>query len=196
MDVAGALTAFNGKQGDGLAVWNAVAFNAEDRGYVRLGDAGTLGFTAPCATLATADALKNKRELVKTAYALFYLTVDWMNANPENMKKAIAHYYKNTNDEGIACTQSIAERVMKWYAGPSVAKSIAVMTDTSNDDTGLYTKRKLLQAEKDILVGMDFFISQKKYTNAQRAKILDEQLVDPTVARDVKVMLDRYKVKY
>ena len=106
------------------------------RGYVRLGDAGTLGFTAPCATLATAEALKSKRDLVKISYALFYLTVDWMNSNPENMKKAIAHYYKNTNDEGIACTPSIAERVMKWYAGPSVTKSIAVMTDASNDSTG------------------------------------------------------------
>lgn len=196
MDVAGALTAFNGKQGDGLAVWNAVAFNAEDKGYVRLGDAGTLGFVAPCATLATADALQNKRELVKMAYAVFYKTVDWMNSSPENMKKAIAHYYKNTNDEGIACSQSVAERVMKWYASPSTAQSIEVMTKTSDDAAGLYKTRKLLQAEKDILVGMDFFISQKKYTNVQRKKILDERLVDPSIAHEVKTMLDKHGVKY
>jgi sulfonate transport system substrate-binding protein len=196
MDVAGALTAFNGKQGDGLAVWNAVAFNAEDKGYVRLGDAGSLGFIAPCATLATADALKNKRELVKMSYAVFYLTVNWMNGSPANMKKAVAHYLKNTNDEGIACPPSVAERVMKWYAGPSMAKSIAVMTNVSDDDAGLYNARKLLQAEKDILVGMDFFISQKKYTNVQRSKILDEKMVDPSIAREVKEMLDKLRIKY
>ena len=46
------------------------------------------------------------------------------------------------------------------------------------------------------MVGMDFFISQKKYTNAQRAKILDEQLVDPSIAHEVKALLDKYKVKY
>jgi ABC-type nitrate/sulfonate/bicarbonate transport system substrate-binding protein len=196
MDVASALTAYNGKQGDGLAVWNAVAFNAEDKGYVRIGDAGTLGFTAPCATLATTDALKNKRDLVMASYALFYLTVDWMNKNSVNMAKATTHYFTNTNDEGIKITPSIAERVMKWYAGPSTAKSFALMTDTSADDAGIYKARKLLQAEKDILVGLDFFISQKKFTDAQRNKILDEKLVDPSLALDVKAMLDKQGIKY
>lgn len=196
MDVASALTAFNGKQGDGLAVWNAVAFNAEDKGYVRLDDAGTLGFTAPCATLATQEALKNKRELVKMSYAVFYYTVEWMNKNAANMNKSVAHYLMNTNDEGIACTPSVAERVMKWYAGPTMAESIALMTAASADDAGLYRTRKLLQAEKDIMVGMDFFISQKKYTQADRNKILDNKLVDPSIATEVKAMLDRLGLKY
>lgn len=196
MDVASALTAFNGGQGDGLAVWNAVAFNAEDKGYVRLGDAGTLGFTAPTGTLATKDALTNKRDLVLTSYAVFYYTVEWMNRNNENKAKAVQYYFKNTNDEGIAVTKSIAERVMKWYAGPTMAQSIKLMTDTSDDAAGLYKTRKLLQAEKDIMVGMDFFISQKKYTEADRNKILDNRLVDPTVAQDVKAMLDKLGLKY
>ena len=196
MDVASALTAFNGGQGDGLAVWNAVAFNAEDKGYIRLGDAGTLGFTAPTGTLATKDALTNKRDLVLTSYAVFYYTVEWMNRNNENKAKAVQYYFKNTNDEGIAVTKSIAERVMKWYAGPTMAQSIKLMTDTSDDAAGLYKTRKLLQAEKDIMVGMDFFISQKKYTEADRNKILDNRLVDPTVAQDVKAMLDKLGLKY
>lgn len=196
MDVASALTAFNGKQGDGLAVWNAVAFNAEDKGYVRLGDAGTLGFVAPCATLATEKALAEKRELVKTAYAVFYYTVEWMKKNNANIERSIQYYYQNTNDEGITCSRSVAERVIKWYAGPTMAESIKLMTSTSKDDAGLYTKRPLLQAEKDIMVGMDFFISQKKYTNADRDKILDKRLVDPSIATEVKAMLDANGLKY
>lgn len=196
MDVASALTAYNGGQGDGLAVWNAIAFNAEDRGYVRLDDAGSLGFIAPCATLATPGALKNKRDLVLTSWAVFYYTVEWINKNPANFAKAVGHYYKNTNDEGMAASQSVAERVMKWYRGPNMAKALDVMTSTSDDATGIYKTRKLLQAEKDILVGMDFFISQKKYTDADRNRILDGRLVDPSVAADVKAMLTRSGIKY
>jgi len=119
-----------------------------------------------------------------------------MNKNAANMNKSVAHYLMNTNDEGIACTPSVAERVMKWYAGPTMAESIALMTAASADDAGLYRTRKLLQAEKDIMVGMDFFISQKKYTQADRSKILDNNLVDPSVAVEVKAMLDKLGLKY
>jgi len=196
MDVASALTAFNGGQGDGLAVWNAVAFNAEDKGYVRIDDAGTLGFTAPCATLATPDALSKKRDLVLAANAVFHYTVEWMKANDANKTKAINHYFKNTNDEGITVTQSIAERVMKWYAGPTMGEAINLFTKTGDDDAGLYKTRKLFQAEKDILVGMDFFVSQNKYTAADRNKILDNKLVDPTVMQDIKAMLDKLGLEY
>ncbi len=196
MDVASALTAYNGGQGDGLGVWNAVAFNAEDKGYVRLGDAGSLGFKAPCATLATADALKNKRDLVLKSWAVFHYTVDWMNANDANKKKSVDYYFKNTNDEGIKINQSVAERVMKWYAGPGMKQGIALFTDTGDDDAGLYKTRKLLQAEKDILIGLDFFISQKKYKPEDRVRLLDEQMVDPSVAKDVKAMLDTAGLKY
>jgi len=196
MDVASALTAYNGRQGDGLAVWNAVAFNAEDRGYIRIGDAGTLGFTAPCATLATEKALREKRDLIKAAYAVFYYTVEWMNKSEVNKNKAVAHYLRNTNDEGIAISPSVAERVIKWYAAPGMAESIRLMSDASADDAGVYNKRKLLQAEKDIMVGMDFFISQKRYTPADRDKILDNRLVDPSITLEVKAMLDKDGLKY
>lgn len=189
MDVASALTAFKGGEGDGLGVWNAIAFRAEDEGYVRITDAGKLGFVAPCATLATDDALKNKRDLVKTAYAVFYKTVEWIKASEANKAKADAYYLENCEDEGIAVDASIAKRVMDWYRAPDLAGSIDLMTRTSADAAGLYTKRELLQAEKDFLVGMDFFISQEKYKAEDRNKILDERLVDPSIAQEVKTMM-------
>lgn len=188
MDVVSALTAFQGGTGEGLGVWNAMAFKAEDAGFVRITDAGKLGFVAPCATLATADALKNKRELVKTAYAVFYHTWEWCQAKPENMQKAKQHYLENCQDEGVACDVGIADRVMNWYRAPGLAKSIEIMTSGGKDVAGLYTKRDLLQAERDILVGMDFFITQNRYKPEDRNKILDAQLVDNSIAKEVKEM--------
>ncbi len=194
MDVASALTGFMGSQGEGLAVWNAIAFAAEDRGLIRIGDSGSLGFKAPCATLATVEALKTKKELISYAYAIFYLTWEWCKANPENFQKSIQWYLENCEDEGIACDLSIAKRVMEWYRAPFLKQSIELFTKTSPDDAGLYTKRPLLQAEKDVLVGMDFFISQNKYKLADRNKILDNKMVDPIIALEVQKLIDTQKI--
>jgi hypothetical protein len=43
---------------------------------------------------------------------------------------------------------------------------------------------------------MDFFVSQNKYTVADRNKILDGKLVDPSIALEVKDMLDKAGLKY
>lgn len=196
MDVASALTGYMGGEADGLAVWNAIAFRAEDEGFVRITDAGQLGFVAPCATLATEDSLKNKRELLATAYAVFYLTWEWCNESDENMEKAVEYYLESCLDEGIAVDESIAKRVMEWYRAPYLKESIDLMTKTSADDAGLYTSRELLQAEKDILVGFDFFISQGKYTAEDRQNVLDKKLIDPSIALEVKTMLDDLGINY
>ena len=60
MDVASALTAFNGGEGDGIVVWHAIAFKADDNGYVRVGDAGSVGATSASGLSATKKhSLKN-----------------------------------------------------------------------------------------------------------------------------------------
>lgn len=196
MDVANALTGFNGGTGDGLGVWNAIAFDAEDAGYVRIGDAGSLGFVAPCGTVTKAETLEEKRELIETAIAVFHFTVEWLYESDENMEKAVAWYLEDCQNEGLRSNQSIAERVMDWYRGPTMAEYIEIYTKKSPDDAGLYTKRDLIQAEKDILVGLDFFISQGNYTNEERTKFLDEGLIDPSVALGVKEMLETLNIEY
>jgi len=196
MDVANALTGFKGGTGDGLAVWNAIAFNAEDAGFVRIGDAGTLGFKAPCGTVTKAEALKEKEELIETAIAVFHFTVEWLQKSDANKAQAAAWYLEDCENEGVKCDESIAKRVIDWYRGPTMAEYINLFTTESDDDAGLYTSRKLLQAEKDILVGLDFFISQGNYTVEERTKFLDDRLIDPTVAIGVKNMLDELKIAY
>lgn len=196
MDVANALTGFKGGTGDGLGVWNAIAFDAEDAGYVRIGDAGSLGFKAPCGTVAKAQSLQEKRKLIETAIAVFHFTVEWLYKDKANMEKAAAWYLEDCQNEGLRSNESIAKRVMDWYRGPSMAEYIKIYTTKSPDDAGLYTKRELIQAEKDILIGLDFFISQGNYKPEERTKFLDEGLIDPSVALGVKAMLEELKIAY
>lgn len=196
MDVSNALTGFNSGTGDGLGVWNVIAFEAEDAGYVRIGDAGTLGFVAPCGTVAKVETMENKRELVETAVAVFHFTVEWLYESEENMQKAIEWFYEDCESEGLKISESVAERVMRWYKGPTMAEYIELYTKTSPDDAGLYTKRDLLQAEKDILVGLDFFISQGNYSVEDRTRFLDEGLVDPSIALGVRDMLNELGINY
>lgn len=191
MDVANALTGFKGGTGDGLGVWNAIAFDAEDAGFIRIGDAGTLGFKAPCGTVTKSETLAQKKDLIVTAVAVFHYTVEWLYESDDNMEKAVAYYLEDCENEGIRVNQSIAERVMDWYRGPTIDEYIELYIKKSPDDAKLYTKRDLLQAEKDILVGLDFFISQGNYKPEERTKFLDDGLIDPTVALGVKELVKK-----
>lgn len=191
MDNSNALTGFNGGTGDVLGCWNAIALSAEDAGYVRVSDSGQLGIAMPCGTFATKQIMENNFDLVATAVAVFHLAVEWCYESDENMAQAAEWYLEHCDEEGFLCNEDIAKRTMDWYRGPTVDEYIALFTETSPDDAGLYTKRDLLQAEKDILIGLDFFISEGKYTNEDRTRYLDDQRIDPSVALAVKEMLGK-----
>ncbi len=191
MDVASALTGFMGKQGDGLVVWNTIALTAEDNKLVRLGDAATYNILTPAPLLATKAAMEKKKELLTMAYAVFYKTAEWAKATPENKKKANQLFLKSAKEEGLNITPTIAERAMNWVVAPTIEQNFDVMTKSAPDATGSYTKRPISQAEKNLLYGlMDFFISEKKYTVADRNKILDNKNFDASIATDAKKLLE------
>jgi len=189
MDVASALTGFTGKQGDGLGVWNAIAFTADDKGFVRIADARSLDVMAPCATLATEQSLKEKKELLTTAYLVFHLTCQWIKANDANLKKAAHYFQENCDEEGIACTPSIAQRVMEWFAGQPLKQAIDTMTVATTDTSGVYKGIPLTQAQREIFSGMDFFISQNKYSAQDKERIIKEHLIDPAIAEAAKQVM-------
>lgn len=191
MDNANALTGFNGGTGDVLGCWNAIALSAEDAGYVRVSDSGQLDIGMPCGTFATKEMMEEHFDLVVTACIVFHKAAEWCYESDENMAQAAQWYLDHCDEEGFLCDEGIAQRTMEWYRGPSVDEWIALYTDTSPDDAGLYTSRDLLQAEKDILVGLDFFISEGKYTNEDRTRYLDEQRIDPSVALAAKELLGK-----
>lgn len=189
MDNANALTGFNGGTGDGLGCWNAIALAAEDAGHVRVGDSGSLGFTAPCGTIVTPEKLAEKEELITVACIVFHKAVEWCYESDANLEQAAAWYLEHCDEEGFLCTEDIAQRTMEWYRGPTTQEWIDLYSKTSADDAGLYTGRDLLQAEKDILVGLDFFIAEGKYTAENRTSYLDGNLIDPVIAQRAAEML-------
>jgi ABC-type nitrate/sulfonate/bicarbonate transport system substrate-binding protein len=191
MDNSNALTGFNGGTGDVLGCWNAIALSAEDAGYVRISDSGQLGIGMPCGTFAQKDMMENHFDLVVTACIVFHKAVEWCYESDENMAQAAEWYLEHCDEEGFLCNEDIAARTMDWYAGPTVDEWIALYTETSPDDAGLYTSRDLLEAEKSILVGLDFFISEGKYTNEDRTRFLDDQRIDPSVALAAKELLGK-----
>ena len=196
MDVVSALTGFQ-SQGDGLAVWNAMAFAAEDRGHIRLADGATLGLRFPCATLASDAAIRSRLDLITYAYIVFYKTWEWANESPQNMAKAVQHYYDNSLEEGVAVDANIARRVMEWFRAPFLRESIEIMNSrTAPDAAGLYTSRPLVQAERDILVGFDFFISEGRYRPDDRARMLDRRFVDARVANRAEEILREQGISF
>ena len=191
MDNSNALTGFSGGTGDVLGCWNAIALSAEDAGHVRISDSGQQGYPAPCGTFATKQIMEENFELVATAIAVFHLAVEWCYESEENMAQAAQWYLDHCDEEGFLCTEEIATRTMDWYRGPTVDEFLNIFTETAPDAAGLYTGRDLLKAERDILVGLDFFIAEGKYTNEDRTRYLDECRVDPSVAMAVKEMLGK-----
>ena len=186
MDVSSALTAFRRGEGDGLAVWNNIAFAAEDAGFIRVADAGKLGVTNACALMATPNALNNKRELIKKAWQTYYLTWQWANESSANMQKARDYFLESCENEGVASDKDTVRRSLELFQCPSVSNAINVMSETRSDNAGLYTKRPLLRAENDLLQTLDFFIGQNRYSNTDRLKILDNNMVDPSLAKEAK----------
>jgi len=104
------------------------------------------------------------------------------------MQKAADYFLESCIDEGIACDESIAERIMKMYKCPTLQDALNLMTYSVDDPAGLYTTRKLLRGEVDLFQTLDFFIGRDKYTAADRTRILDETLVDPSIAQEAKEM--------
>ena len=191
MDNSNALTGFSGGTGDVLGCWNAIALSAEDAGHVRISDSGKQGYPAPCGTFATQQILADNFDLVATAVAVFHLAVEWCYESEENMAQAAQWYLDHCDEEGFLCNEDVAARTMQWYAGPTVDEFINIFTETAPDAAGKYTARELLKAERDILVGLDFFIAEGKYTDADRTRYLDECRIDPSVAMAVKEMLGK-----
>ncbi len=179
MDVTSGLNAFKNGQGDVLCVWNAIAYNAEDSGFVRVSDAAQMGLNVTSTMCATPDALANKQELVDKAWMVYYLTWAWCNESEENMAKAVELYVESCEDEGVVADESICERALKIFLCPTPAEAVALMTDKVQDRNG---EGEVSPATNDLFETLDFFISVGSYSAEDRANILEKGLVSGEVA--------------
>lgn len=176
-DVSNALTVFNGGTGDVLAVWNAIAFAAEDAGFVRVTDSGTLGNSPVCGTFVHPEFEENNVELLAACVAVSRLANEWVYANPE---EAAQMFYDHCEEEGFLVTEDVAARTVEWFAGPTLDEYLTSWTTEGeyNEEAG----RNLLLVEEDVLAGYNFFLSEGKYTAEQRAAWLADMKVDNTIA--------------
>ncbi|MBP8692074.1 MAG: ABC transporter substrate-binding protein [Sedimentibacter sp.] len=179
MDVTSGLTAFLAGEGDAVCAWNAVAYNAEDRGLLRVTDIGQMNLNNVCGLCATPEALENKLELITKAWMVYYMTWEWCQASEENMNKAVELYVQSCEEEGVVSDESICRRALEIFECPSVSEAYALMTEKETDRSG---SGQILKANNLLFETLDFFISLGNYTSADRQKILDMNLVDPVVA--------------
>ncbi len=179
MDVTSGLTAFLAGEGDAVCAWNAVAYNAEDKGLLRVTDIGQMNLNNVCGLCATPEALENKLDLITTAWMVYYMTWDWCQASEENMDKAVELYVQSCEEEGVVSDESICRRALEVFECPSVADAYNLMTEKETDRSG---SGEVLKATNLLFETLDFFISLGNYTSADRQKILDMNLVDPVVA--------------
>lgn len=183
-DVSNALTVFNGGTGDVLAVWNAIAFAAEDAGYIRVTDSGKLGNSPVCGTFVHPEFEKDNVQLLATCVAAGRLANEWLYEHPE---EAAQMFYDHCEEEGFLVTEDVAKRTVEWFAGPTLSEYLERWTTEgeANEEAG----RNLLLIEEDVLAGYNFFLSEGKYTVEQRAAWLADRKVDNTIALAIKEMV-------
>lgn len=195
MDVTTALTAFKGGQGDGLAVWSSTAFEAEDAGFIRIADSGTLDVIGGCGIVVTKDAMENKFDAIVKAWEVYYLTWQRFKQSDENYAKAEDYFFESCENEGTATTKEMSDRSLATLRCPATVKlALSYMLDGEEDAAGKYTKRPLCPSENHLLSTLDFFISEQKYTEEDRNTILDHHLVDPSVAQAAKEDLEKLNI--
>jgi len=189
MDVTSGLTAFKAGEGDIYCGWNAFAFIAEDEGYIRITDGGQMGLQNVSGLGATIDAMNNNKEGLEAAWMLYYLTWQWAQESDENMDKAIKLFVESCEDEGVLADENICRRELDIFACPSPIEAVKLFTTEENDVMNK-AERKVLIAENNLFEILDFFISTGSYTEEDRNYILDNNLVDPSIAKSAKLKLE------
>lgn len=185
MDVTTALTAFKAGEGDGLAVWTSTAIEAEQLGYVKAAGADTNGVIVPTTVLATDKALGDpaKREAITKMWELYFITTDWI---MDNLDDAAELYMETCTIEGVsgADNYELCHESLSRFKPYGLEDELTLMNNVAADPMGL-AKRELTGGEIDLFNTLDFFISQEKYTSADRDKIIDNNKVSSEIAEAV-----------
>ena len=178
------LTAFQTGEGDAMCVWNAFAVEAENDGFVRITDIGQMGLNNISCIGATNDAIENKKDLVSTAYQVYYKTWEWCKESDENMQAAKEFFLESCEDEGVAVTEDVVDQLVQEFQCPTLADAVKEMTTETDDRSG--NGEKISKASNDLFETMDFFITLGNYSDSDRQRIIDNGLVNPEIAEMVK----------
>lgn len=180
MDNSTGFTAFKAGEGDGVCVSLSVAMATEKAGFKKVSGLDVTGDLIECGLCATKDALENKREAVKKFYEVYYRTSEWIY---DNMEEAQAYYLESCEIEGIICDEEIAEYICERRISPTIYDVVEQFE--TEVEYPAYTKRAITKAESDLLVTLDFFVETGKYTEEDRDFILDNKMMDDSIAMEV-----------
>ena len=191
MDATTALTAFRAGEGDGMGIWTSTALTAEKEGkYVKVVGAGDNGIVIAAAMCATDKALADpvKREAIQKIYELYYHTAEWIQ---ENMEDAATLYAETCAIEGITTTEDFDLAFETYSRTPdhTMKQNLDLMLQSAADESGL-AGREITGGEQAIMYTFDFFVSQDKYTNDQRAFILDNHKISSEIAEEVQAVME------
>ena len=174
------LTAFQTGEGDAMCVWNAFAVEAENDGFIRVTDIGQMGLNNISCIGATSEAIEEKTDLVAAAYQVYYKTWEWCQESDENMQKAKELFLESCEDEGVAVTEEVVDRLVEEFQCPTLADAVKAMTTETDDRNG--KGGKVSEASNDLFETMDFFIRLGNYSDSDRQTIIDNGLVNPKIA--------------
>lgn len=180
MDNSTAFAGFKAGEGDGVCLSLSVAMMAEKAGFKQVSGLNVTNDLIECGMCATEDALTNKREAIKKFYEVYYRTSQWI---ADNMEEATDYYLETCDIEGIVCDEDTAAYICERRISPTLGEVYSQFTTETDYDN--YSTRAVTKAESDLLVTMDFFVSIGKYTDADRAAILDNKMMDDSIAMEV-----------
>lgn len=180
MDNNTGFTAFKAGEGEGVCLSLSVALAAEKAGFKKVSGLDITGDLIECGMCATEDALKNKREAVKKFYEVYYRTSEWI---ADNMEEAQEYYLETCEIEGIACDEETSKYICERRNSPTLGEVIEQFDTTVDYES--YTKRPVTKAESDLLVTLDFFIESGKYSDKDREFVLDNNMFDDSIAKEV-----------
>lgn len=186
MDVTTAMTAFKAGEGDMMCVWTSTSIEAEQLGYVRAASSLENGVVIPTAICATEEALNDslKHEAIVKLWELYYRTLQWIK---ENVDEAAQLYTDTCTIEGVSgaddydlCYTSLND----WFFPMYIDEMIEMMTTSAPDAAGLY-EGEIGNGYNELFNTFDFFMSQGSYTIDDRNYIIENNMVDNSIATEV-----------
>lgn len=186
MDVTTAMTAFKAGEGDMMCVWTSTSIEAEQLGYVRAASSLENGVVIPTAVCATEEALNDpvKHEAIVKLWELYYRTLQWIK---DNIDEAAQLYTDTCTIEGVSgaddydlCYTSLKD----WFFPMNLDEMIELMTTSGPDAAGM-REGDIGNGYNELFNTFDFFMSQGSYTIDDRNYIIDNNMVDSSIAAEV-----------
>lgn len=160
-------------EGDIVVLWDSFSYQYAQKGGVDIANCVDMGLVMPNIIVATEDAIKNNREAVVAFLKMYTDNSDKLTEDP-TMAAEMLYDYQNA--EGITTTLEDCQTGVKLRPFFSFEENLKMFTPDQNGQT---------EAEQIVIRFMDFLISQGKFTEADKEKMIGNQFVDYSIMQDV-----------